>query len=93
LTLNDKSLRGINIIVIKYFFALEFFAEKIFDEKMDGLEYETIPLRDFTEVSLKIFKLEEKHIQAISVLLSDHFIGESFDFNFFEEIFRQMGVV
>ncbi len=25
--------------------------------------------------------------------MSDHFIGESFDFNFLEEIFKQMGVV
>lgn len=26
-------------------------------------------------------------------MLSDHFIGESFDFNFFEEIFKQMGII
>jgi hypothetical protein len=25
--------------------------------------------------------------------LSDHFIGDCFDFNFFEEIFKQMGVI
>jgi hypothetical protein len=26
-------------------------------------------------------------------MLSDHFIGEAFDFKFLEEIFRQMGLV
>jgi len=36
--------------------------------------------------------LEEKHTQAISVMLSDHFIGDSFDFKFLEEIFKQMGI-
>ncbi len=25
-------------------------------------------------------------------MLSDHFIGDSFDFKFFEEIFKQMGI-
>ena len=25
--------------------------------------------------------------------MSDHFIGESFDFNYFEEIFKQMGII
>ena len=29
----------------------------------------------------------------MSILLSEHFIGESFDFNYFEEIFKQMGIV
>ena len=26
-------------------------------------------------------------------MLSDHFIGDAFDFKFFEEIFKQMGIV
>jgi hypothetical protein len=37
--------------------------------------------------------MPEEQIQAICILLSDHFIGDSFDFNFFEEIFKQMGLV
>jgi hypothetical protein len=37
--------------------------------------------------------LEDKHIQAISIMLSDHFIGDAFDFKFFEEIFKHMGIV
>jgi len=38
--------------------------------------------------------LEDKHIQAISILiLSDHFIGEAFDFKFLVEIFVQMGLI
>ena len=32
-------------------------------------------------------------MKAITVLMSDHFIGESFDFNYFEEIFKQMGII
>ena len=37
--------------------------------------------------------MNEKSIKAIIILVSDHFIGEAFDFNFFEEIFKQMGVI
>lgn len=37
--------------------------------------------------------LEDKHIQAISILMSDHFIGEAFDFKFLVEIFIQMGLI
>lgn len=35
--------------------------------------------------------LEEKHVQAISIMMADHFMGDSFNFKFFEEIFKQMG--
>lgn len=37
--------------------------------------------------------LTEKHIQAISILLSDHFIGEAFNFKFLVEIFVAMGLI
>lgn len=37
--------------------------------------------------------LEEKHIQAISIMLSDHFIGDAFDFKFLEAILKQMGII
>ena len=50
-------------------------------------------MREFSDIAQYVFGLNEKHIQAISILLSDHFIGDSFDFNFFEEIFKQMGVI
>ncbi len=36
--------------------------------------------------------LEEKHVQAISIMMSDHFIGDSFNFKLVEEIFSQMGL-
>ncbi len=37
--------------------------------------------------------LQDNHIQAISIMMSDHFIGEAFDFKFLTEIFIQMGLI
>jgi hypothetical protein len=65
----------------------------LYDETIDGKEFELINLREFSDFSKIYFNLEERHIQALSVMLSDHFIGEAFDFKFLEEIFRQMGLV
>lgn len=62
--------------------------EFLYDERIDGKEFELIRVREFSGVVKEFFKLEDMHIQAISVMLSDHFIGDSFDFKFFEEIFK-----
>ena len=62
--------------------------EFLYDETVDGREFELISIREFSDLVKEYFKLEEKHIQAISIMLSDHFIGDAFDFKFFEEIFR-----
>ena len=69
------------------------FSEYIYDENIDGREFELLAIRVFSDIARNEFELQDKHIQAISILLSDHFIGESFDYNFFEEIFCQMGVL
>jgi hypothetical protein len=52
-----------------------------------------ISIREFSQIVKGLMGLEDKHIQAISIMLSDHFIGDAFDFKFFEEIFKQMGIV
>lgn len=65
----------------------------VYDEIVDGFEFELMTARVFSEIARDKCGLSEKSIKAISVLMSEHFIGESFDFNFFEEIFKQMGFV
>jgi len=52
------------------------------------MEFELIPMREFSDIAQYIFGLTEKQIQSISILLSDHFIADAFNFNFFEEIFK-----
>lgn len=37
--------------------------------------------------------LDDKNVQAISIMMSDHFIGESFDFKFLCEIFVELGML
>ena len=64
------------------------FKYNLYDEKISGKEFELITLKSFADICKAYFKLSEKHIKAISILLSDHFIGEAFDFNFFIEIFK-----
>jgi hypothetical protein len=68
------------------------FIDFLYDESIDNKEFELISIREFSDIAKTVFKLEEKHVQAISVMLSDHFIGEAFDFKFFEEIFISMGI-
>ena len=65
----------------------ECFEDYLFDETIDGNEFELLPIREFGKLVQEEMGLEEKHVQAISILLSDHFIGDSFNFKFFEEIF------
>jgi hypothetical protein len=65
----------------------------MYDEVIEGKEFELLPLKIFTDIALGEFELLEKHVKAITILMSDHFIGESFDFNYFEEIFKQMGII
>lgn len=69
------------------------FRDYIYDENIDGKEFELLSIKVFSDVARDAFELQQKHIQAISILMSDHFIGESFDYNFFEEIFLQMGII
>jgi hypothetical protein len=82
------------ILLIAHYLALnkltlrELFMEQLYDEKVSDKEFELLAIRSFSDISKTYLKLEEKHVQAISILMSDHFIGESFDFTFFEEIFR-----
>ena len=64
----------------------------LYDYKVDGKEFELISFREFSDQAMKLFNLEHKYVQAISVMLSDHFIADSFDFKFFEEIFKEMGL-
>ena len=64
------------------------FKEYMYDEIIDGKEFELLPINIFTDITLGEFELEEKNVKAISVLISDHCIGESFDFNYFEVIFK-----
>lgn len=52
-----------------------------------------ISIREFSEVAKTIMGLEDGHIQAISIMMSEHFIGEAFDFKFLTEIFIQMGLI
>ena len=69
------------------------FAELLYDETIDNKEFELISIRDFGElVKSQAFNLDEKHVQAISVMLSDHYIGDAFDFKFLEEIFKHFGL-
>jgi len=79
LTLNKLDLRKI-------------FGDRIYDQKIDKHEFELLSFRDFSDFSKIFFKLSEKHIAALSIMLSDHFIGDSFNFNFLEEIFVMMGL-
>lgn len=65
----------------------------IFDETIDGKEFELISIREFGELVKATMGLTDKHIQAISIMLSDHFIGEAFNFKFLVEIFVHMGLV
>lgn len=37
--------------------------------------------------------LTDSHVQALSIMLAEHFIGEAFNFGFLEEIFIQMGLI
>ena len=80
LQLNDCTLRDV-------------FKEYMYDEIIDGKEFELLPIKIFTDIALGEFELHERNVKAISILMSDHFIGESFDFNYFEEIFKQMGII
>eukprot|EP00347_Sterkiella_histriomuscorum_P004826 403358941 len=71
----------------------DIFADIIFDESIDGKEFELISIRDFGELVKPMMGLNDKHVQSISILLSDHFIGEAFNFKFLVEIFIQMGLI
>ncbi|CDW84015.1 UNKNOWN [Stylonychia lemnae] len=69
------------------------FQDYVFDDSIDDKEFELIAIREFSDLVKTTMSLEEKHVQAISIMLADHFIGDSFNFQFFEEIFKQMGFV
>jgi len=64
----------------------------IYDDKFDGHEFELVQFQAFSEFAEIIFKIDKKEVRAISVMLSDRFIGDCFDFRIFEEILQQMGL-
>lgn len=58
----------------------EVFQEYLFDDEIDGKEFELLEIREFSEIVQTQMDLEEKHVQAISIMLADHFMGDSFNF-------------
>ena len=57
----------------------------MYDEIIDGYEFELMTARVFSEVARDKCGLSEKSIRALSILMSKNSIGESFDFNYLEE--------
>ncbi|CDW80728.1 UNKNOWN [Stylonychia lemnae] len=71
----------------------DIFIDMLYDDTIDGKEFELIPIREFSEFARKTMELEDSHVQAISIMMSDHFIGESLDFKFLYEIFVELGIL
>lgn len=92
-TAQEAILKVAHYLALKECSLRDVFKDYIYDEMIDGQEFELVAIRVFSDIAKNEMDLQNKHIQAISILLSDHFIGESFDYNFFEEIFHQMGVI
>jgi hypothetical protein len=74
------------------------FGDFLYDETIEETEdkkkeFEMISIREFSQIVKSHMSLQDKHVQAISIMLSDHFIGDAFNFKFFEEIFKQMGII
>lgn len=96
-TTNNKQNAEEGILKIAYYLSKnsltlrEVFEALLFDDFIDGKEFELLEIREFSEVAQTLMNLEEKHVQAISIMMAEHFMGDSFNFKFLEEIFKQMG--
>lgn len=56
------------------------FQDYIFDDSIDDKEFELLAIREFSDIVKETMNLEDKHVQAISIMLADHFMGDSFNF-------------
>ena len=65
----------------------------IYDENIDGKAFELVNIRDFSSLAEYVFGLHKTHLKALSIFMSDHYIGDSFDLRYIEEVFRQMNVM
>ncbi len=86
----DSILKIAHFLLLHKMTLREVFRGVIYDVKMNDKEFEMISLRHFSDFGQVVFKLAEREVQALSVLISDHFIEDSFVFTFFEDIILQL---